>query len=261
MRPEERVTQTATLNDCPIAFRLRLCLQHWHFTSQMAQCIISKGLTWKWNPKPATLQDPPFSTCTGNLSPHISKLLSLGAIIESSPQPCFASRVFLVPKSSGCERVVIDLSSLNNHIAAKTFRMLDIAKIRNAIPRHSLFTSVDLSNAFYHMPIHPRFQKYLAFTFQGRLFHFKSMPFGIKLGPLIFTKIISEVLKYLHKSRIAASVYIDDWLLWSTSRAMLQHNTSVTLALLSNLGFTINWEKFQLNPSPTITYLGVTWNG
>ena len=139
--------------------------------------------------------------------------------------------------------------------------MLDTSKIRNAVPRQALFTSIDLSDAFYHIPVHPRFQKYLSFTAKGRLFMFQAMPFSIKLGPLIFTKVITEVLKQLHKDHIAASVYIDDWLLWNTSESQLATNTSITSSLLISLGFTINWEKSQLQPLPSITYLGVTWNG
>ena len=71
--------------------------------------------------------------------------------------------------------------------------MLGIHKIRNSIPRNALFTSIDISNVFYHILIHPRFQKFLTFSHNSQLYSFRAMTFGIKLGPLIFTKVISEL--------------------------------------------------------------------
>ena len=246
----------------PIMERLKSQLAHWHFASPMTRRIITRGLTWRWDHKPPPLtSSPPPSTCRGNLAPYIRQLLTLGAIIKVPWQPCFTSRVFLVPKSSGGERVIIDLSNLNIFIKSKSFKMLDITKVREAVPQNACFTSIDISNAFYHIPIHPRFQRFLAFTHEGRLYFFKAMPFGIKLGPLIFSKIISEVLIHLHGMQIQASVYIDDWLFWNQSGQTLIHHTRLALDLLCSLGFLINWTKSQLDPLDTITYLGVIWNG
>ena len=60
--------------------------------------------------------------------------------------PC--GRVFLVPKSSRGNRMVIDLSILNTFIQAKTFKMLDISKIRNSMARSAIFTSIDFQMPF-----------------------------------------------------------------------------------------------------------------
>ena len=212
----------------------------------------------KQAPSPVT---SPHSTCKGNLTPHISRMLAEGVIAELPLQPCYCAHLFLVPKSSGGDRVVINLSSLNLRIACPTFKMQTVAKVRNSIPSGALFTSIDLSDAFHHIPIHPRFQKYLAFTHEGKLFFFKAMPFGINIGPRIFSLVVTEALKLLHKKGISASVYIDDWLLWNKSYSTLTSNTSQTVDLLRKLGFTINLEKSQLIPTPTITYLGIVWSG
>ena len=191
----------------------------------MTQKIIRKGLSWKWSPKPPFLQQPPTSTCKGNFTPHINKLIDRGVVCLAPYQPCFPSRIFLVPKTTGGERLIIDLSSLNKYIRCPTFKMQDVTKIKSFIPKQAVFTSIDISDAFHHIPIHPRFQKYLAFTHNHQLFFFQGMPFGLNLGPLIFTKVITEVLKRVHTLKIPASVYIDDWLLWNTSPSQLQTHT------------------------------------
>ena len=258
---EARRTRQAAANDLPLPLRLHASLHLWTFASPMVQKIISRGLTWKWSNKPPALSLPPHSTCKGNLTPHISRMLAEGVIAELPLQPCYCAHLFLVPKSSGGDRVVINLSSLNLRIACPTFKMQTVAKVRNSIPSGALFTSIDLSDAFHHIPIHPRFQKYLAFTHEGKLFFFKAMPFGINIGPRIFSLVVTEALKLLHKKGISASVYIDDWLLWNKSYSTLTSNTSQTVDLLRKLGFTINLEKSQLIPTPTITYLGIVWSG
>ena len=259
--PEVDLTINHAGNDFPLPFSLQRKIQWWHFASPMAQKVIAKGLTWRWIKKPPALSKPPASSCQGDLRPHILTMLQKGVILPVPTQNCFISRVFLVPKSSGGDRVIIDLSNLNRHIFCPTFKMMDATKLRNSIPKGAWFTSIDLSDAFHHIPIHPRFQKFLAFSHLNQLYFFQGMPFGLNLGPLIFTKIITEVLKHLHSHQIPASVYIDDWVLWSTSKEVLRHNTCLVVNLLAQLGFTINHEKSQLTPSQSLTYLGVTWNG
>ena len=248
-------------SDLSFPGRLAHNLTSWDFASPMTRKIISKGLTWKWLGKPPKLTLPPPSTCNGNVAPHLERLLKEGIIAQAPFLPCFTSRLFLVPKTSGGHRVVIDLFSLNKHIQCPTFKMMDTSKIRNSIPKNSLFTSIDISEAFHHIPIQPRFRKFLSFSFQNQAYHFQVMPFGINIGPRIFTKVITEVLKNLHTLHIRASVYIDDWLLWHQTESQLILNTKFTVNLLTKLGFTVNIAKSQLEPVSEITYLGVTWDG
>ena len=250
-------------SDSPLPLRLRASLRHWSFASPMAQRVIRKGLTWKWVNKPPALLRPPPSTCRGRLTHHISRLLAEGIIAEVPLQRCYPSHLFTVPKTSdtGGERVVIDLSFLNLHIHCLTFKMYTVSKLRNSIPKGAYFTSIDISDAFHHIPIHTRFQKYLAFTHEGKLFFFQAMPFGINIGPRIFSLIATEAVKYLHNIGISASVYIDDWLLWNKSPRALTLQTLTTVNFLQRLGFTLNLKKSLLEPSPTITYLGISWSG
>ena len=116
----------------------------------------------------------------------------------------------------------------------------------NSVPKGAYFTSIDISDAFHHIPIHTRFQKYLAFTHEGKLFFFQAMPFGINIGPRIFSLIATEAVKYLHNIGISASVYIDDWLLWNRSPRALTLHTSTTVNLPQKLGFTLNLKKSLL---------------
>ncbi|XP_069586294.1 uncharacterized protein [Ranitomeya imitator] len=69
--------------------------------------------------------------------------------------------------------------------------------------------AIDLKDAYYHLPIHDRYQKYLrvAVTINGEIHHFQytAMPFGLSTAPRIFTKIMLEDLGWIintNKSRL-----------------------------------------------------------
>ena len=62
-------------------------------------------------------------------------------------------------------RPVIDLSSLNKFLAISKFKMETPESIRASLRKGEWVTSIDLTNAYLHMPIHTQSQKYLRFHF------------------------------------------------------------------------------------------------
>ena len=121
-----------------------------------------------------------------------------------------------------------------------------------------------ITDPFQHVLIHFRFQKFVSFSINSicclqHLF-FQGMPFGLNLGPLIFTTVISPALKLLNSLQISASVYINDCLLWARD-PLSQVQTNSALNILESLGFKINLPKSQLTPATSITHLGFLWHG
>ena len=58
----------------------------------------------------------------------------------------------------------------------------------------------DLTDAYFHVPIHPQSQKYLRFQKKKGVFQFRALPFGVATAPLEFTRIVKEV-KLIAKAR------------------------------------------------------------
>ena len=77
--------------------------------------------------------------------------------------PGFYSRLFFVPKKSGGHRPIIDLSILNRFLIIPKFKMESVHSIRAALDQGSFVFSLDLSDAYFHIPIHPRSRKFLRF--------------------------------------------------------------------------------------------------
>ena len=76
----------------------------------------------------------------------------------------FYSRLFLVPKKTGDRQPVIDLSTLNRHMVVPHFKMEMQGFVRSAIRSQEWTVSIDIRNAFFHVPIHQAVRKYLRFV-------------------------------------------------------------------------------------------------
>jgi len=99
----------------------------------------------------------------------------------SSPDPGFYSQIFLVPKPGN--KWIIDLSALNSHIPCQTFKMETPGSTPGSVQKGQWLTSLDLKDAYFHVPIHPESRRYLRFLHQGIVWQFKALPFGLNTAP------------------------------------------------------------------------------
>ena len=176
----------------------------------------------------------------------VQKVTSLG----------FYSRLFLVPKPGKKWRPVIDLSVVNKYLHIPTFKMETAENIRDSLQQGEWVTSIDLTDAYFHIPIHPRFQKYLRFNVGDRSYQFTALPFGIATAPLEFTMVAKEVKLMALAEGIRIHQYIDDWLMRAKTKQQCQENTHRLIHLVQSLGWIINFEKSDLIPTQEIDFLG-----
>ena len=123
---------------------------------------VSKGLTWSWElPPPAFKQF--HQAQTPELLEFVQDLLLAGAI-EKCTSLKFQGPLFSVPKKDSAKRrVILDLSTLNKHIWCPSFRMTTVKDVRAVLPLGAFTCSLDLKDAYWHVPIHPAFRSYLGF--------------------------------------------------------------------------------------------------
>lgn len=94
----------------------------------------------------------------------INHLLQIHAI-ELVPSVCrgqgFYSHLFLIQKSSGGWRPILDLKSLNRWIIYGRFKMQSLQMILDTIRDWVVLTSIDLMEAYFHVPNHSAYWKFL----------------------------------------------------------------------------------------------------
>ena len=168
----------------------------------------------------------------------------------------FHSRLFLVPKPGKKWRPVIDLSVLNSHLTVPTFKMETAEVIRNSICKGEWVVSVDLTDAYFHIPIHQRSQSLLRFHVGGRSFQFKALPFGIATAPLEFTRVVKEVKLMLQNRGIRIHQYLDDWLLRAPTQQICMEQSKQLVEFVQELGWVINFKKSELTPTQKFDFLG-----
>ena len=195
------------------------------------------------------------------LQEEINSLLYKGAVRIVPPeekQNGFYSRYFLVPKKGGGLRPILDLRALNRYMRQYKFRMQTHTALMKFARPGNWFISIDLKDAYFHIPIYPPHRKFLRFAFKGIAYEYLVLPFGLSLSPRVFVKCTEAAIAPLRERGIRLATYIDDWLLAAQSPQQTLAHASLLMAHLADLGFTVNREKSVLVPTQNINFIGLT---
>ena len=185
-------------------------------------------------------------------------LIAKGAVeLAPLPSPGFYSRLFVVWKTSGSWRPVIDLSLLNCFVDVSPFQMETIQSVLLSVRQGDWMASIDLREAYLQVPVHSESRRFLRFVAHGCSYQFKALCFGLSTAPQVFTRVMAPVSTILHSLGIRMRCYLDDWLVQSSSREGLLRDLEVVLSLCRELGIVINPEKSNFIPSRVVQYLGV----
>ena len=104
----------------------------------------------------------------------------------------FYNRLFLVLKPNRKWRPILDLSQLNLYLSTNTFKMETLETIRLSLQTGEWMTSLDFSDAYFHIPINQRSQKYLRFSYTIR-------PSNSQLFPLVCPQLPSSLQRWSRK--------------------------------------------------------------
>ena len=237
--------------------------------SQWAIGVVRSGFRLPWKGSKAPLSQFPVNfppprdpQAVQVLDLEVQDLLTKGAIqpVQNPFSPGFYGRLFVVPKASGGWRPVLDLSILNLYLKVCRFRMETASSIRDSIRPFDWAVSIDLKDAYFHILIHKSDRKFLRFAWQGKIYLFVALPFGLAPAPWLFTRITRELCRAVRGQGIRLKVYLDDWLLLATSAAICSSQLKVVLNYCHKLGFILNQEKSDLVPSQEFLYLGMAFN-
>ena len=258
--------QVQNENNLKVGSRLKLFLPVWKNLGahHSIQNLIAEGYKLPFRERPKLSRTPciisGFSDLNKQsaLSSAIQDLIGKGAIdiVQKPDSLGFYSRLFLVPKPGNCWRPVIDLSCLNKFLAISKFKMETPESIRASLRKNEWVTSIDLTDAYLHIPIQPHSQKYLRFHHKGVSYQFTSLPFGLATAPLTFTNVVKEVRLLALQRGIRIHQYLDDWLVRAPSKEECQKQTQKLLNLIRNFGFIVNFKKSELVPSQRFDFLG-----
>ena len=184
-------------------------------------------------------------------------LIAKGALeLAPLPSPGFYSHLFIVWKTSGSWRPVIDLSHLIRFVDVSHFQMETIQSVLLSVRQGDWMASIDLKEPYLQVPVHPASRHFLRFVFRGTVYQFKALCFGLSGAPQVFTRVMAPVSAILHSLGIRMRRYLDDWLVQSSSRESLHEDLQTVLQLCQELGIVIYPQKSNLIPSQVVQYRG-----
>jgi len=130
----------------------------------------------------------------------IDKLIVKGAVSRCQPsKDQWLSKIFLVTKSDGTYRLILNFRKLNKFIETEHFKLEDCKVACRLVSPNCFMGKLDLKDAYYLIPVDIHSRKYLRFSFEGVFYEFNCLPFGLNTAPYVFTKILKPVVGYLQK--------------------------------------------------------------
>ena len=235
--------------------------------------VIRHGYAIQFTEQPPLTRNPvPFEL---NLPPDQQAILDseLQAFLDNNViepadinSPGYYSPVFLreKPRHNPTDpikyRVIIDLSNLNLFVEKPHFKMESTNTIRATLQTGDYFFTIDLTMAYNTIPMASKSKKFLRFWWNGKPYQFRSLCFGLSSAPWIFTLIMSEMAKYLHKCSIICIFYLDDCLFKDHVLQRLIINQPYLLDFVQSAGWLINFEKSHLPITQRDVYVGTDFN-
>ena len=194
----------------------------------------------------------------------IDKLEEHGIVQRSNS--AWASRLVIVKKKSGENRVCVDLRDLNSKLLVHDCPLPrcddSIARLAatpewnnesGRVPTKSvkLYMTIDLASGFYCVPVKESDKDKLAFVTERAKYTWNFMPFGITSAPAYFQTMMEAVLSGLSPGMCMA--YLDDVCIWATG-ATLEEAFEQALERLGLVLERLAWAGLTANAGKTILF-------
>ena len=85
--------------------------------------------------------------------------------------------------------------------------MLTIKQVLECVRPSDWFTSIDLKDTYFHVPIIQRHRKFLRFSFRRAQYQYNRLPFGYLLASHTFSKCVETALEPLCRKGIRVLFY------------------------------------------------------
>jgi len=181
---------------------------------------------------------------------EIDDMIQMGIIKESTSN--WASPIILVDKPDGSVRFVADYRKLNAVSDIDAFPLPRVDDLIERIGKAKFITKIDISKAFWQIPLSTESQAISSFITPFGLYQFLVMPFGLASAGCTFQRLMQKVLEGL---QVFAWAYLDDIVIFSdTWEKHLKHIRQV-LERIRMAGLTTKKAKCEF-ANALVTYLG-----
>jgi len=188
---------------------------------------------------------------------HITKMLE-DDIIEPSASE-YNSPILLVPKKSlpnSSEkrwRLVVDYRQVNKKLMSDKYPLPRIDDILDQLGRAKTFSCLDLVSGFHQIQLDEKSRDITSFSSSQGSFRFKRLPYGLKIAPNSFQRMMALAFAGLGPGR--AFLYMDDLIVLGCSESHMLSNLKEVFKICRKTNLKLHPEKCIFF-SPEVTFLG-----
>ena len=179
---------------------------------------------------------------------ELDRMVSNG-IIESITEPTsFCSPMVPVLKKNGKVRICVDLKKLNQSVERERFVMPTVEELASKLANAKVFSTLDCSQSFWQLPLHPEDAKLTTFISPFGRFFFKRLPYGLNSSTEIFQRVLRDLLEGID----GVFINVDDILIYALDNQTHDIILEKVLVKIKDSGLKLNKEKCKFRISQVI---------
>ena len=214
------------------------------------QEYVNQCMTVKYKPINLNIRD--------EVQEILSNMCDAGVIEETDEPTPFLSNLLVAKKRSGQLRLLYDCRPSNMAIINIPSTFTPKSDITYILGKAGLVSSIDLSNSYFQIGIHP--DKRSLFSFcdaYGKRYRYCVLAQGFHSSPFYLTTLLNKVLKGLESN---VTYYADDIFIHTNKEQTLDDHLQIiedVLKRLQSFNLKVKCSKVEIAP-PCINILGVT---
>ena len=250
--------------------RLRINISYWESigTSQFILNVIRDGYKIPFYYTPSSVHLLNNKSALHNaefVASAITELLKVGSVVECQSPPVVVNPLSVSVQSNGKKRLILDLRHVNFFVKKSKIKFEDAKSFLECLlARPSAWAcSFDIKSGYHHIEIFESDQQFLGFSwdFSGvtKYFKFTVLPFGLSVGPYIFSKVMRPLVKHWRSKALTIVVYLDDGISAARSFSRCEEQSLLVRSDLVKSGFVPN--KISVSGSLSRSFAGWVFFG
>ncbi|KAL1251129.1 hypothetical protein QQF64_018925 [Cirrhinus molitorella] len=172
------------------------------------------------------------------VSAEVDRLLHAG-IIEEIDASAWVSPIVVTRKKNGGIRMCADLREPNKAVVTDCYPLPHVDELLSTLCGAKIFSTIDLANAYYQVPLHEDSRDITAFITHKGLFRFCRVPYGLASAPSAFQKMMAAILDGVP----GVQNYLDDLIIYGATADEHDRTLNTVLLKLKQAGLVLNDEK------------------
>eukprot|EP00914_Ancora_sagittata_P027407 GHVO01053562.1.p1 GENE.GHVO01053562.1~~GHVO01053562.1.p1 ORF type:complete len:505 (-),score=20.07 GHVO01053562.1:104-1618(-) len=165
------------------------------------------------------------------------------------------SPIHIVYKSEERVRITGDFRRLNEYIYVPPWKDNPLLERLLHLPHPKYFCRIDLTNAFFSVPLSPHDRSFLHIAFDNRTYQHLTLPQGLSISPYIFSLRLHQLINHIPNT----TQWVDDVLISGLTEDEVHQTTQKCISTIATQ-FDINYQKSDLVPQPETDFCGFRLN-